>query len=91
MADSATANNQRRQGFGALSQHVSTHKLEMGLWATRILTIFFTVAYFLPIFPSWLAGAHPVAAYHKVSTDVLYVAHNFTIRNLFCGIDRNLL
>ena len=67
MADSATENNQQRQGFGALSHHVSTHKLEMGLWATRILTFFFTIAYFLPIFPAWIAGGHPVAAYHKVS------------------------
>ena len=67
MPDSATENNQQRQGFGALSHHVSTHKLEMGLWATRILTFFFTIAYFLPIFPAWIAGGHPVAAYHKVS------------------------
>jgi len=65
MADSSTENNRRQQGFGALTQHVSSHKLEMGLWATRILTIFFTIAYFLPIFPAWLAGGHPVAAYHK--------------------------
>ena len=68
MADSTTENNQRpQQGFSALSQHVSTHKLEMGLWATRLMTIVFTFAYFLPIFPAWLAGANPVAAYHKVS------------------------
>ena len=46
MAENTTGNNQRQQGLGALSQHVSTHKLEMGLWATRILTIFFTIAYF---------------------------------------------
>ena len=65
MADNSSTNNQQR-GLGALSQHVSAHKLEMGLWATRILTIFFTIAYFLPIFPAWLAGGHPVAAYHKV-------------------------
>ena len=65
MADNSSTNNQQR-GLGALSQHVSAHKLEMGLWATRILTIFFTIAYFLPIFPAWIAGGHPVAAYHKV-------------------------
>lgn len=69
MADSTTGNNQRPQGFGALCQHVSTHKLEMGLWATRLMTILFTFAYFLPIFPAWLAGANPVAAYHKVRVD----------------------
>ena len=70
MADSTTGNSQRpQQGFGALSQHVSTHKLEMGLWATRLMTILFTFAYFLPIFPTWLAGANPVAAYHKVCID----------------------
>ena len=72
MADSSTENNRRQQGFGALTQHVSSHKLEMGLWATRILTIFFTIAYFLPIFPAWLAGGHPVAAYHKVSISVMF-------------------
>jgi len=65
MADSTTGSNQRQQGFGALSQHVSTHKLEMGLWGHKNSYNIFTIAYFLPIFPTWLAGVHPVAAYHK--------------------------
>jgi hypothetical protein len=36
----------------ALKQHVLVHKIDCGLWAMRILTVFFTFGYFLPIFGS---------------------------------------
>ena len=79
MADNTTENNQPRQrGFGALCQHVSTHKLEMGLWATRLMTIIFTIAYFLPFFPAWMVGASPVAAYSKVNVCKLWAVLTVT-------------
>ena len=79
MSDNTTEPNQPRQrGFGALCQHVSTHKLEMGLWATRLMTIIFTIAYFLPFFPAWMVGASPVAAYSKVNVCKLWAVLTVT-------------
>ena len=73
MADNTSQNSEDRQrGFGALIQHVTTHKLEMGLWATRLLTILFTLAYFLPFFPAALVGSTPAAGYYKVIVDCLW-------------------
>lgn len=40
----------RGLNFDALKQHVMAHKVDMGLWAIRLLTIMFTFGYFLPIF-----------------------------------------
>lgn len=41
---------QRRLNVEALKQHVLTHKIDVGLWALRMLTILFTLGYFIPIF-----------------------------------------
>lgn len=53
MSDSNTENTQQRSrstNFDALKQHAMAHKVDMGLWAIRLLTITFTLGYFLPIF-----------------------------------------
>lgn len=40
----------RSLNYEALKQHVLTHKVDVGLWSMRILTIIFTLGYFIPIF-----------------------------------------
>ena len=38
------------KGFSNLINHVNTHKIEVGLWTTRVLTIILAVfGYFLPL------------------------------------------
>ncbi|XP_055680516.1 Krueppel homolog 2 [Lutzomyia longipalpis] len=44
---------QRQQpprGTDALLAHITQHKLDVALWATRVLTIFFAFGYLIPIF-----------------------------------------
>ncbi|KAK9497792.1 hypothetical protein O3M35_003715 [Rhynocoris fuscipes] len=48
-----------QSGFEALKNHVLTHKIEMALWGTRVLTIMFTMLYFLPFF------GHAYSLYNK--------------------------
>lgn len=33
-----------------LIEFVKTNKIDVALWATRVLTIFFTIGYIIPIF-----------------------------------------
>lgn len=40
----------RSLNLEALKQHVFSHKIDVGLWALRMLTIGFTLGYFIPIF-----------------------------------------
>lgn len=49
----------RSLNFDALKTHVLAHKIDAGLWAIRVLTIIFTLGYFIPIFGS------AQNAYHK--------------------------
>lgn len=65
MADTAsngsgdtTATEQK--GWENLKQHVIDNKILVGLWATRVLTIIFTIGYIIPIF------GNPYNAYYKV-------------------------
>ncbi|CAG0882180.1 unnamed protein product [Cyprideis torosa] len=51
---------ERRRGWNVLVQHVTEHKIETGLWATRLLTISFTLGYFIPLF------GNPYNLYYKV-------------------------
>jgi len=44
----------------ALLAHVGAHKIECGLWATRVATVAFALAYFLPVF-----GNNPHDGYYK--------------------------
>ncbi|RZC39617.1 Krueppel -like 2 [Asbolus verrucosus] len=48
------ASQQRPRGLNvdALKQHIVAHKIDCSLWAIRILTIIFTLGYFVPIFGS---------------------------------------
>ncbi|XP_026473617.1 Krueppel homolog 2 isoform X2 [Ctenocephalides felis] len=52
------AENQERdsreqpRGADALMQHVAAHKVDVGLWTIRLLTIIFTIGYIIPIFSS---------------------------------------
>ncbi|XP_018331647.1 Krueppel homolog 2 [Agrilus planipennis] len=36
--------------FGAFKVHVLAHKIDVTLWVIRILTIFFTIGYFIPVY-----------------------------------------
>lgn len=49
MADS-NANQERPRGMEALKQHVIDNKVDVALWASRVLTIIFAIGYVLPIF-----------------------------------------
>jgi len=63
MPESSNENSQqesRPRGVGNLMRHCQANKIEVGLWATRLLTVVFALAYFLPIF-----GNHPFSAYYK--------------------------
>ncbi|XP_031624326.1 Krueppel homolog 2 [Contarinia nasturtii] len=49
MADNNT-NQERPRGFEALKQHIIDNKVDVALWASRVLTILFAFGYVLPIF-----------------------------------------
>ncbi|XP_043481747.1 Krueppel homolog 2 [Leptopilina heterotoma] len=54
-----TTTTQPERGWPNLKQHVVEHKIEVGLWALRLLAILFTIAYFIPIF------GNPYNVYYK--------------------------
>ncbi|XP_015512372.1 Krueppel homolog 2 [Neodiprion pinetum] len=65
MADTASNGSGDRtatpeKGWENLKQHVIDNKISVGLWATRVLTILFTVGYIIPIF------GNPYNAYYKI-------------------------
>lgn len=47
------------RGFDVVKQHIIDNKIDVGLWATRLLTILFTFFYFIPII------GNPYTAYYK--------------------------
>lgn len=49
MADN-NANQERPRGFEALKQHIIDNKVDVALWASRVLTILFAFGYVLPLF-----------------------------------------
>jgi len=51
---------QQPKGMANLIRHCQGHKIEVGLWATRLMTVVFTLAYFVPVF-----GNHPYSSYYK--------------------------
>lgn len=51
---------QRPKGLSNLMEHCKANKLQVGLWATRLMTVGFALAYFLPVF-----GNHPFSSYYK--------------------------
>lgn len=55
MADSPSSGSgdgsqQTQRGWGALKQHVLDNKVKVGMWATRVFTMLFTIGYLLPFF-----------------------------------------
>ena len=46
----------------AQSRISASHKIEMGLWLTRLMTIGFTFNYFFPFFPF---SGDPISSYYK--------------------------
>lgn len=58
MSENTSESNQSEQsqqqtpqrGFQALQNHVIQNKVDVALWATRMLTIIFAMGYILPIF-----------------------------------------
>jgi hypothetical protein len=50
MTDTSDSNTQgQTRGIGALKNHLLAHKVDVGLWLTRLATIFFSIAYIIPI------------------------------------------
>jgi len=60
MADNADTSGQSARGVGAALSHLTHNKTEAALLLTRALTLFFTVAYLVPVF-----GVSSAAAYQK--------------------------
>lgn len=54
MGDNAEPSERRTEprslNFGALKNHIILHKIDVSLWAIRMLTVMFTIGYFLPLF-----------------------------------------
>lgn len=53
MSDQEPSRDQQQQqarGVEALKQHVMLNKIDAALWASRVLTVVFTIGYILPIF-----------------------------------------
>lgn len=50
MADNNSNDESRPRGFEALKLHVIEHKVDVALWASRVLTLLFAIGYVLPIF-----------------------------------------
>lgn len=38
------------KGIPALKAHVNANKIDVALWAIRVLTVLFTIGYVLPLF-----------------------------------------
>ena len=50
------------RGFSTLSSYMLAHKIETGLWLTRLMTVGFTFNYFFPFFPF---SGEPISSYYK--------------------------
>uniref|UniRef100_A0A0V0G5T1 Putative conserved plasma membrane protein n=1 Tax=Triatoma dimidiata TaxID=72491 RepID=A0A0V0G5T1_TRIDM len=53
-----TEANAPAPGMNSLKAHIALHKIEMALWCTRVLTIIFTLLYFMPF-------GNPESSYNK--------------------------
>jgi len=47
------------RGVGALKNHLLAHKVDVGLWCTRVATMFFCLAYIIPVV------GNPVQSFYK--------------------------
>lgn len=52
MGDSSTSseNQQTPRGLSVLKTHIIQNKIDVALWATRMLTVLFAISYVIPIF-----------------------------------------
>lgn len=48
--DNSNEDQPRPRGLEALKSHVIENKVDVALWASRVLTIVFAIGYVLPIF-----------------------------------------
>jgi hypothetical protein len=62
MSSTAQETTPEPRGFNTLKAYVVAHKIETGLWLTRLLTVGFTFNYFFPFFPF---SADPISTYYK--------------------------
>lgn len=60
MSNNSQTENERPSAVNALKEHVLEKKVDVTLWATRFLVLFFTFFYFIPIF------GNPANSYYKV-------------------------
>lgn len=47
--NSQTSGEPQPSGWEALRQHVIDHKVDVAIWATRVVTVLFTFGYFIPL------------------------------------------
>lgn len=79
MADN-NANQERPRGFEALKQHVIDNKVDVALWASRVLTIIFAFGYVLPIF-GWV----------QIET-FFFLLHEFALQsNHYVGVNNQII
>lgn len=60
MSDEQSRDQQPVRGVQALKEHIILNKIDTALWASRVLTILFSIGYIIPIF------GNPTNAYYKV-------------------------
>ena len=60
MSEEPSAPPASERGLGALKGLIVARKIDFGLWLTRVLTLYFTLGYFLPLF-----GNAPALSYSK--------------------------
>jgi hypothetical protein len=56
---SSSTPTQESRGFSTFKTHVLAHKIDVGLWATRIATILFSLGYIIPVI------GNPYQSYYK--------------------------
>jgi len=59
MTEPTPDTEQRPRGWLVLKHHLLTHKIDVALWATRLVTIVFTIGYILPLM------GNPYNSYYK--------------------------
>lgn len=60
MSDQQSEDQRPLRGVQALKEHIILNKIDTALWASRVLTIIFSIGYIIPIF------GNPTNAYYKV-------------------------
>lgn len=50
MSDQQSEDQRPLRGVQALKEHIILNKIDTALWASRVLTIIFSIGYIIPIF-----------------------------------------